>query len=254
MAVDEALLEACRAGLASGRPAGEIGAVFRVYAWTPPALSLGRSQSAGRDVDLEALKREGIDLCRRLTGGRAVLHDRELTYSLIGPEALLGRTIGETYRRVSEGLAGGLRRLGVPVEMAPPAAAPYASHGSCFATTSVWELAVGGRKVVGSAQCRMGGAVLQHGSVLLRNPEARLAGLLRPRGRQGPPAPAYAVGIEEVLGREVPFRELARLLKEGLEAALGMEFRESALDPAERARAEAIARERYGNPAWTLAR
>ena len=257
MAVDEALLEACKRGLSGSLPAEEWSVTFRVYAWSPPALSLGRAQSAGRDVRLEVLEREGIGLCRRLTGGRAVLHDRELTYSLAGPEALLGRSISETYRRVSEGLAAGLRRLGVPVEMAPPAGQAYASHGSCFATTSVWELAAGGRKVVGSAQCRVGGAILQHGSVLLRSPEARLLTLLKGRGAQGEgllPAGSYAVGIEEVLGREVPFAELAAALREGLEGSLKMAFREADLTPAERARAGEIARERYGNPDWTLAR
>ncbi|MBI2178168.1 MAG: lipoate--protein ligase family protein [Candidatus Tectomicrobia bacterium] len=258
MAVDEVLLDACRAGLSGPRASEGLGAALRVYAWSPPALSLGRGQSAGRDVRLEVLEREGIGLCRRLTGGRAVLHDRELTYSLTGPEALLGRSIGETYRRVSEGLLVGLRRLGVPAGLASPAApragGAYASHGSCFATASVWELAAGGRKVVGSAQCRAGGAVLQHGSVLLRCQEERLAALLRPRGKGGVPVRPYAVGIEEILGREVAFRELAAALREGLEGALGMAFREAALTPAERARAEALARERYGNPAWTLAR
>lgn len=261
MAVDEALLEACKRGLSGNRPVEESGVAFRVYAWSPPALSLGRAQSAGRDVRLEVLEREGIGLCRRLTGGRAVLHDRELTYSLAGPEALLGRSISETYRRVSEGLAAGLRALGVPVEMAPPAppraGGARASHGSCFATTSVWELATGGRKVVGSAQCRVGGAVLQHGSVLLRSPEERLLTLLKGRGARGKgrlPAGSYAVGVEEVLGREVSFAELAAALREGLAGSLNAAFREADLTPAERARAGEIARERYGNPAWTLAR
>ncbi|MEK6709868.1 MAG: biotin/lipoate A/B protein ligase family protein [Nitrospinota bacterium] len=262
MAVDEALLEACKAGLAAGRPAGELGAALRVYAWSPPALSLGRAQPAERHVRLDALAKEGLGLCRRLTGGRAVLHDRELTYSLTGPEGLLGRSIEETYRRVSQGLAEGLRALGVAVELAPPAAPPlgraYPSHGSCFATTSVWELAAGGRKVVGSAQCREGGAVLQHGSVLLRSPEARLLALLKGRRARdeggGLPPGSYAAGIEDILGREVAFAELAAALRKGLEGALGVEFRESSLSPSEQARAEALARERYGNPAWTLAR
>ncbi len=254
MAVDEALLEACRADLASGCPPEEIPITFRVYAWSPPALSLGRSQSAGRDVRLEALAAQEIGLCRRLTGGRAVLHDQEVTYSLTGPEALLGRSVAGTYRRVSLGLAAGLRRLGAPIELVPPGGRAPASRGSCFATASAWELAIGGRKVVGSAQCRAGGAVLQHGSVLLRSPEERLAGLLRSRRGGDGAAPGRAIGLSEALGREVGFGEVARALRAGLEETLPLAFRPEPLSPRERARAEELAARRYADPAWTLAR
>ncbi|MBT5366886.1 MAG: lipoate--protein ligase family protein, partial [Nitrospinaceae bacterium] len=195
MAVDEVLLENCRVYLASGAPDHEAPFVFRLYAWSPAALTVGRNQSAGRDIFIERLSGEGVDLCRRLTGGRAVLHDREITYSITGAEAILGGTIEESYRRISGGLAAGLRRLGAPVEFAPPSGRAYVSQASCFATTSVWELSIGGRKVAGSAQCREGGAILQHGSVLLYSPEERLASLLKVRGR-GVGSPAdHAVGL-----------------------------------------------------------
>lgn len=253
MAVDEALFKRCQAHLKSGRVPREAPLAFRVYAWSPPAISLGRGQAAGRDVFLERLAGEGIDLCRRLTGGRAVLHDCELTYSITGPEALLGATIEEAYRSVSEGLAGGLASLGARVELSPPGGSAYASHGSCFATASVWEIAVGGRKMVGSAQCREGGAVLQHGSVLLRSSEERLAGLLRPRGAGGAPR-AHAVGLREVLGEEVSFGEVAGALRAGVERALGVRLHPDALSEAERAEARKAARARYESRAWTLAR
>ncbi len=260
MAVDELLLEACRVHLSSGTPPENAPLTLRVYGWSPPALTLGRNQKAERDVFVDRLPEEGMDLCRRLTGGRAVLHDREITYSVTGPEALLGDSIEESYRRISAGLAGGLRRLGAPVTFAPPSGRAYASQASCFATTSVWELSIAGRKVAGSAQCREGGAVLQHGSILLHSPEARLAWLLRGRkagvngAHPGPDAPDHAIGLCEVLGREVTFGEAAQALREGMAEALDTAFQDEPLGKEERGRAEELARERYGNPAWTLAR
>ena len=254
MAVDEVLLAGCRSHLDAGGAAEDAPFTFRVYGWSPPALTLGRNQAAGRDVFIGRLREEGVDLCRRLTGGRAVLHDREVTYSVAGPEGLLGATIEESYRRISEGLAAGLRRLGVPVEFAPPSGRAYASQPSCFATASVWELSIGGRKVAGSAQCREGGAILQHGSILLRAPGVRLASLLRVRthgeGEAARASADHAVGLSDVLGREVSYGEAVRALREGMSEIFGP-FREGSLTDDEMARAGALAARRYANPEWT---
>ncbi len=262
MAVDEVLLENCRAHIAAGNPPEEAPLALRVYAWSPPALTLGRNQVAERDVYLGRLEEEGVDLCRRITGGRAVLHDQEITYSVTGPEALLGDTIEERYRRISAGLSAGLERLGAPVEFAPPSGRAYASQASCFATTSVWELSIGGRKVAGSAQCREGGAILQHGSILLKSPEERLARLLKPRGGgaraerggRGSAPEDHAVGLCEAMGREVGYAEAAAALREGMAEALSVAFPEASLSAGERARAGEMAERRYRNPAWILDR
>ncbi len=255
MAVDELLFGRCRERLRENAPPAQIPLVFRVYAWSPPAISLGRGQAAERDIHVERLAEEGIEICRRLTGGRAVLHDCELTYSVTGPEAVLGESIEKTYRAISAGLAAGLAALGAPVALTPPNGSAYASQGSCFATASVWEIAVGGRKMVGSAQCREGGAVLQHGSVLLRSSEARLASLLKSRGAgRITQTPAHAVGLWEVLGAEVAFDEVADALRRGLAGALNLRFEERALSSEERAAASGLARGRYADSAWTLAR
>ena len=255
MAVDELLFESCRAHLREGLPPEEAPLTFRVYAWSPPAISLGRGQAAERDIFIERLADEGIDICRRLTGGRAVLHDCELTYSVTGSQALLGDVIEETYHTISRGLAEGLASLGAQVELAPPSGSAYASQGSCFATASVWELAIGGKKMVGSAQCREGGAVLQHGSVLLRSSEERLASLLKPRGAERMLSRnVHAVGLWEVLGEEITFHELAEALKAGLEKVLGFRFLPNLLTSTENARALEISRARYENQEWTLAR
>ena len=255
MAVDELLFESCRNHLREGRSPGEAPLTFRVYAWSPPAISLGRGQAAERDIFLEKLADEGIDICRRLTGGRAVLHNCELTYSVTGSQALLGDAIEETYHRISRGLAEGLAALGAPVELAPPSGSAYASQGSCFATASVWELAIDGKKVVGSAQCREGGAVLQHGSVLLRSSEEWLSNLLKPRGAERLfSRNAHAVGLWEVLGEEIPFNDVAKALKAGLEKVFGFRFEPDMLSEIESARALEISRARYENQEWTLAR
>ncbi len=183
------------------------------------------------------------------------MHDCELTYSLTGPESLLGEAIEETYRIISEGLADGLSSLGAQVEMAPPSGRAYASQGSCFATASVWELAIDGQKVVGSAQCREEGAVLQHGSVLLRSSEERLATLLKPRGGGRPLSPrSHAVGLCEILGEGISFHDVADALKAGLEKVLGFRFHPGALSDFENARAWEISRARYEKQEWTLTR
>ena len=255
MAVDELLFESCQAHLRNNRPPEEAPVTFRVYAWSPPAISLGRGQTAERDIFLGRLADEGIDICRRLTGGRAVLHDCELTYSITGPEIFLGDTMEETYRRISEGLAEGLMSLGAQVELSAPSGSAYASQGSCFATASVWEIAIGGQKMVGSAQCREGGAVLQHGSILLRSSEERLASLLKPRGAERVLSRrARAVGLWEVLGEEISFRDVADASKAGLEKVLGFRFSPRALSEVENAGALKISRTRYENEEWTLAR
>ena len=184
-----------------------------------------------------------------------MLHDYELTYSITGPKTLLGDAIEETYRRISQGLVEGLAALGAQVELVLPSGSEYASQGSCFATASVWELAISGKKVVGSAQCREGDAVLQHGSVLLRSSEDRLAGLLKPRGAERLVyRDAHAVGLWEVLSEEISFGDVAEALKAGLEKVLGFRFSPDTLTSTENARALEISRSRYENQEWTLAR
>ncbi|MEW5933385.1 MAG: biotin/lipoate A/B protein ligase family protein, partial [Bacillota bacterium] len=116
MAVDEAIM------LAHAR--GEVPPTLRFYGWRPPALSLGYAQKAEREVDLEACRRAGVDVVRRPTGGRAVLHDREVTYSVVISTALFPGSVVETYRRLSAGLVEGLRLLGLQAEVqeGPPRA------------------------------------------------------------------------------------------------------------------------------------
>jgi len=201
MAVDEVLL-------ARARVRGE--AVFRVYSWARPTLSLGRNQRA-RDVYDPALARElGVDVVRRPTGGRAVLHWREVTYSVAAPVAGVG--LRESYARINRLLLDGLRRLGVRATVAHPAArTPRPDAAPCFENPTEGELVVDSRKLVGSAQYREAGALLQHGSILLDDDQSLLA-RLSPRPSSAERAPAKPATLREVLGRTPDITEVAEAL------------------------------------------
>ncbi len=158
MALDAALL---RAAAADGLRA------LRLYAWEPATLSFGRNEPALRRYDRAAIAARGLAVVRRPTGGRAVWHDREVTYAVAAPEGTFG-SLRATYREIHGMLADALGALGAPVHLAPDRPADGVGAGACFASAAGGEvLAVGGGKVVGSAQVRGDGAFLQHGSVLL---------------------------------------------------------------------------------------
>lgn len=167
MAVDEELLARAQAG--------EAVPVLRFYTWDPPAVSLGRFQERDAAVNADACRKFGFDIVRRITGGRAVLHKQELTYSVISrtdnplfPPDVLG-----TYKVIAAALVAGLRNLAIPAEVATRAGR-YAQlvqrtskAPACFSSPSWYEIVVSGRKIIGSAQRRVPGAILQHGSILI---------------------------------------------------------------------------------------
>ncbi|MEW5978180.1 MAG: biotin/lipoate A/B protein ligase family protein [Acidobacteriota bacterium] len=168
MAWDEALL------LWLDREEASRGTCLRFYQWTRPTLSLGFSQKAVRAVNFAYCRQAGIDVVRRPTGGRAVLHDQELTYAVISNDDQLFpmRSIIETYRQVGSGLLAGLGELGLELDFAE---GPSRRMGhrrlpaseACFAMSNHHEILHHGRKLVGSAQKRLRRAFLQHGSILL---------------------------------------------------------------------------------------
>ena len=189
MAVDEALL-------GRARSSGEC--VVRLYQWSRPTLSLGRNQTARGHYDLDRARSLGIDFVRRPTGGRAVLHHRELTYSISGPVALLG-TLRESYARINRLLLGALGALGVHAAVAAPSErAPAPGLAPCFDTPGAGELTVGGRKLVGSAQWRDREALLQHGSILIEDDQALATTLLRAPAPVPPPAASLRTLLSHV--------------------------------------------------------
>lgn len=249
MAVDEALMETV------GR--GESPPTLRFYGWDPPALSLGYFQDREQEVDLEGCAAQGFDCVRRPTGGRAVLHAEEVTYAVVVPEGhpRFQGSVQETYRAISKGLAAGLRRLGVPAEMAPAERGAGERSAACFDSPSFYELVVEGRKLVGSAQVRRHGALLQHGSILLRfDPDQLLRCLSGPSGpareRLRRALLSRVASLEGVLGRAPGFAEVTGAVAAGFAEVFGMDLAPGGLTPAERARAEELVRLKYGTEAW----
>ena len=246
MALDEALLERARL-------TGE--SVLRVYGWRAPTLSFGRNQAALGAYDAGRLRERGLAVVRRPTGGRAVLHAREVTYSVAAPvrgsEPGAGRaSLAESYARINRLLCDGLRRLGVAAEVAVRAGrAPRPVASPCFETPVAGELVVGGRKLVGSAQWRDGGALLQHGSILVDDDQSAVAGLLR---RPVPPPPPPAT-LRSALGWAPAPGEVAACLFEAVRELEDPSAAPLADDEALQARAAAL-RARYEDDRWTWRR
>ena len=186
MACDVALM-------ARARRTGET--VFRVYAWSRPTLSFGRNEAAREHYDARVIAAAGVDLVRRPTGGRALLHDHEVTYSITAPVDD-GVPLTESVHHFNQLLLRALHGLGVP---AVEADAPHALRpvgAACFAMPSAGELTLDGRKLVGSAQVRQDGALLQHGSILLDDDQGRIASFA-----VGPYVPsAKAASLGDALG------------------------------------------------------
>jgi lipoate-protein ligase A len=214
MARDLALLDACARN--------EIAGAVRLYGFDPACLSLGRMQSL-EDVDLEACASDGVDVVRRPSGGRAVLHDQEVTYAVVcrSTDPIFGGRVLESCSRIHEAIAAGLVTLGVsttpramPADLRRDASAG-AAVADCFARPAAHELLDDrGRKLVGSAQARRAGALLQHGSVLLESPRA--ARYLR----DGAVPSQGGVGVRDLLGRRVTREELVDALAAGFSVAL----------------------------------
>lgn len=211
---------------------GEALPTLRFYRWDPPALSLGRFQKPEEVADIRACRDLGIDIVQRPTGGRALLHCKELTYSVAVPEGhpkVPGSVLG-AYRVFSLALVKGLARLGIEAELASRESRGRGrSPGACFDSPSAYELQVQGKKVVGSAQVRRDGALLQHGSVLFSlELDVYRKILLPPPGRRGPSdflksLEEGAAGLED-LGYRVDPQGLAAALKAGFAGALDIEF------------------------------
>lgn len=249
MAIDEAILRAVAQGLAPP--------TLRLYAWEPPCLSLGQAQSAS-EVDWEACAARGYTVVRRPTGGRAILHTDELTYSVTAPEIepRVEGGIVESYRRLSEGLLEGLRLMGVPgIEAHHPEAGPAQSPNNsaqgpvCFEAPSTYEVTVAGKKLVGSAQMRREGVVLQHGTLPLVGDIARICDALMSH-----PDPARvrarAATVEAVLGRAVSFDEAAQAVARGMISVLNLELEPGDLTLQERAWADELRQTRYAADEW----
>ncbi|HEY5871291.1 MAG TPA: biotin/lipoate A/B protein ligase family protein [Candidatus Tectomicrobia bacterium] len=254
MALDEALLVMHEAGTAPP--------TLRVYGWCQPALSLGYAQNVQQEVDLAACHAQGVAVIRRPTGGRAVLHDQEVTYSVVMPIALADgpHTITEHYRRIGMALAAALQSLGLPVQLARPQirAVPTRPPASpaCFAALSRYELSSAGKKMVGSAQKRAQRALLQHGSIPLWLDRQRLFQCLQvlPEQRAALVQAAYTTmgAVNEVAAQPVAPAALHAALRQGFGVAFGVELVERPIAPEEWCLAQHLRTTKYATDAWNL--
>lgn len=236
MAWDLALLD-------HARRTGET--TLRVYGWSRPTLSFGRHERTRGRFDAAALAAAGVDAVRRPTGGRALLHDREVTYAVAAP--VEGLSLAESYRAINALLVGALRRLGVHAEPAARRGAPQPPGiAACFAEPNEGELVVNGAKLVGSAQWRDNGAFVQHGSILVHDDQSRIAALAGPGAAVAPPV--RVATLAGLLGRAVAYAEV----RDALRTAVTSEpFVES--DPGTLRSVEAH-RIRFASAEWTWRR
>jgi lipoate-protein ligase A len=251
MAVDEAILEASTRG--------EVPTTLRLYAWEPPCLSLGYAQPFS-DVDLTALRAHGWEVVRRPTGGRAILHTDELTYSVTGPatDPRLAGSVLESYRTLSKAILAALQDLQIPAEAnEKPVVAPGADPMGpvCFEVPSNYEITVGGRKLVGSAQARRKLGVLQHGSLPLYGDLSRITQVLifqdeTQRARAAERIWQRATTIEQALGQTVDWSQAARAFQAGFASILNLDLQPSELTLAEKDRATQLIDQKYAHPSW----
>jgi len=259
MAADEAILEHIHRG--ESKP------TLRLYSWNPPCLSLGHAQSF-KDVDVERLHAQGWDVVRRLTGGRAILHTDELTYSVTGSaeESVLAGGVLESYNRIAQALLHAVKLLSMPVEMKEHSLEPAALNLNpvCFEVPSTYEITVDGKKLIGSAQARKKEGVLQHGSLPLtgdltricdalvfENESARENAKLRLLARATTVETVLNAGDESALGVGVAWETAAQAFVHGFEAELGIRFENEEMSPSEIQRTEELVKEKYAHAAWT---
>jgi len=201
--------------------------IVRFYGWIIPTISLGRNQQINKAVDIDYCRANGIDVVHRPTGGRAVLHDDELTYAVISNDTeCFGDTIYGNYKRVSEALCLAYNRLGVPAVLAPEtrklSAHPDGTDLPCFLSPSRYELMVQGRKVAGSAQRRLRRSFLQHGSMPItcnRLELARATRLMSPETLQREMA-----GVAEFLSERPTIEQLRGALIRAFQDYFSIEF------------------------------
>ncbi|MCE5556893.1 lipoate--protein ligase family protein [Staphylococcus pseudintermedius] len=254
MALDEALLNFVSRG--------EIDPVVRFYTWNPPTLSIGYFQRLSKEIDIEKVKEKGYGLVRRQTGGRGVLHDKELTYSVIVPEAHpdMPQTVTEAYRVVSGGLLEGFKSLGFDAHFAVPRSKEEREKlkqprsSVCFDAPSWYELVVEGKKIAGSAQTRQKGVILQHGSILQDVDIDDLFDMFifkneRLKAKMKEAFVEKAVAINDLSNETITLAQMEVAFKEGFKKALDIEFKPLELTVAQQDEVKAL-EEKYRSEAF----
>jgi len=248
MARDEAILEAVSAG--------EQPPTLRLYAWQPWCLSLGYGQRYA-DVDESAVQRRGWQVVRRPTGGRAILHAHELTYSLalpIGHPLALGDVV-ESYRLISQGLMMALQVLGLQPHSDKNPHMPSTLSAVCFEVPSHYEITVQGRKLIGSAQLRRKEGILQHGALPLSGDLGDICQALRYEDEAERQTAAalvrqHALSLHEALGQPLDWASVAEAFAEGFRCAFDLELILGQLSAQEEAQAASLQAQVYESSDW----
>jgi lipoate-protein ligase A len=258
MALDEVILQSCQNG--------ESLPTLRLYQWRPPGVSIGYFQSLEKTVDLNKCKESNIDVVRRITGGRAVLHENEITYSLCAsthqyPE--LGENINETYRKISFALLESLKILKVFGEWVKPKREkiPITENSDlskpCFMSNSRYEITVEGKKLIGSAQRRFQNCFIQHGSIPLGKGKVSLPDLLSEENnkeKMNEELEGKSTNLEKILKRKVGYEEVISALREGFCDFFEVEMVEKDLTSEEIETAPALREGKYLTDEWNFRR
>jgi lipoyl(octanoyl) transferase len=255
MAADEALMESAVENMLTP--------TLRLFSWEPACLSLGYAQSYS-EVDEASLQNHGWTLVRRPTGGRAILHTDEITYSITGrlDDPFFSGSILDSYRRLATGLVAALSNLGVQADMKELKDGSLQNSSSdavCFEVASNYEITYEGKKLIGSAQSRRRGGFLQHGSLPLfgrldRINDAILYNSESEKQDAKIRLLKHATTLESILGRVVLWQQSADAMVDGFRTALGIEFSEINLSDLELAKVGRLISEKYGNPDWNKRR
>ena len=266
MAIDEAIMIAHREGL--------VLPTIRFYQWSPPAVSLGYFQDLKKEINIDACQGMGIDIVRRPTGGKAVLHDKELTYSFVIREnhPLVNDSILETYKKISGGIIRGLSYLGIKAVLVPlreklnnallsnenKSEIHHSDIKSiCFSVPSQYEVQVEGKKIVGSAQVRKKEIVLQHGSLLIELEKDKLFSVFNfpsAQIRERNKIRFKATSLEEILKKKINFSELSEILPRGFEEEFGIKLTEGKLTEKEEKISKDLLENKYSTYEWNYER
>ncbi|MGN4124604.1 biotin/lipoate A/B protein ligase family protein [Lysinibacillus sphaericus] len=257
MALDEALLDWHSEGL--------IPPVIRFYEWEPATLSIGYFQQAKRDINLEAVREQGLGFVRRPTGGRAVLHEHELTYSVIVTESYpnMPESVTEAYRVLSEGILQGFHNLGMDAYFSVPdteekkADLKQPKSAVCFDAPSWYELVVEGKKIAGSAQTRQKGVILQHGAILLDLDEEKLLSVFNfssdeAKERMRKKLPEKAVAINSLVKEPVSIEQCVTAFRDGFAKSLQIDLKPFTLSEEHLEYVHALEEKKYAHDDWNF--
>lgn len=257
MALDEALMDWHSEGI--------IPPIIRFYQWNPATLSIGYFQQVERDIDIQAVREQGLGFVRRPTGGRAVLHEHELTYSIIVSEnhPEIPKTVTEAYRILSEGLLKGFQNLGMDAYFSVPDTVEKQENlkkpksAVCFDAPSWYELVVEGKKVAGSAQTRQKGVILQHGAILLDLDQEKLLTVFKfeteeAKEKMRLKLPKKTVAINDLVNEPITISQCVQAFKSGFEEALNISLIPYALSEEQLQYVVSIEQKKYSNQEWNF--